>query len=112
MRNMQNVYNISPICINIHLYADICAICLNMYKEKYAIICKSNMHMHKCARNLQQYMQYQVCKHMCIISSNIQKYAKTKYAHLYKHTICTKYAQNMHKYANPDAHKYAFSIYA
>ena len=110
------VQNKPKICMKLHFYEDICVICLNMYKEKFAIICKLNVH--KCARNLQQYMQYQVCKHMCIISSNMQKYTKQN-THIYTnipyaqimHKLCTNYAQirtNMHfQYM----HKYMFYMH-
>ena len=34
------VHNKPKTCINIHLYAEIYVICLNIYKGKYALICK------------------------------------------------------------------------
>ena len=39
------------------------------------------------------------------------KYAKTKYAHICKHTICINMhkLENMDKYAKPDMHRYTFS---
>ena len=80
-------------------YAEICT-------KKYAAIC-SIKYAGICTN-----MQIRNMQHMCIISSNMLKYAKNK--------ICThmqtyhmhKYAQNMHKCAKPDMHKYAFSKYA
>ena len=41
----------------------------------------------------------------------MKKYAKTKYAHVCKQYHMHKYAQNMHKYAKPNMHKYTFSKY-
>ena len=96
------VHNKPKICINMHLYADICVICLNMHEGKYAIICIfkyaeictkyaaicSTKYAGICTNKQTRNMQY-----MCIISINMLKYAKTKYAHICKNTICI----NMHK---------------
>ena len=40
MRNMQYMRPLPKIGINIHLYADMSDICLNVHEGKYAIICR------------------------------------------------------------------------
>ena len=84
-------------------------ICIFKYSEictKYAAMC-GTIYAGKCTNKQTRNMQY-----MCIISINMEKYAKTKYAHVCKKYHMHKYEQNMHKYAKPNMHKYAFSKYA
>ena len=87
------VHNKPKICINMHLYADICVICLNMHEGKYAIICIfkyaeictkyaaicSTKYAGICTNKKKRNTQY-----MCIISINMLKYAKSKYEHTCK----------------------------
>ena len=97
---------------------------MSIQKGKYAIICRF-----KYAEICMKYaaictiMQYTICRNMHKQANKryaIYVHNKHKYAKICKNKICTytqkyhmhKYAQNMHKYANPNMHKYAFSKYA
>ena len=84
------------------VYADIFVICLNMYKGKYALICKlknveicmkyaaiCSTNYYQICRKCQELHKYVNNKYAIYVHNKL-KYAEIckKYAHICKHTIC------------------------